>query len=363
MKPLRLGIIGCGEIAGYVALFARLTPGLRLAACCDRTIEVAGRFAKRHGIPLTLDDYRALIAREEVDALYAAVPHHLHFDVLREAIAAGKPVLCEKPVTRTLAEGLAVAVLAEEAGVKVGVNYQYRYDTAAYALAGAARSGQLGRLLYARCNVPWRRTAAYFDRGPWRARPETAGGGTLLTQGSHMLDLALWAMGSPPRAAVGMTARRKFTGVAVEDLAQGILELEDGAQVEITSAMIADREQALRVEVYGERGTAVYTDLPWPRVRFTRRGVRPPRLPVRGLHALHRSLIAFRDWVREDRPYLIPARAALPALAAVEAIYRSAETGRRVELASLAAADKPPAAVEQSAAIELPAGSCDEKGL
>src|SRR5699024_1472832 len=108
-------------------------------------------------IPSAYDDYRRLLEDPLVDAVYIAVPHHLHFPMLEAAVEARKPALCEKPITRTLAEGQAITALAEAAGVKVGVNYQYRYDSAAYALACAARGGQLGRLLYARCNLPWKR--------------------------------------------------------------------------------------------------------------------------------------------------------------------------------------------------------------
>lgn len=326
---LRMGIIGCGGIAGFAASFARVTPGLRLAACCDRTVEAAGVFARKRGIPQVYDDYTALIDDPTVDAVYIAVPHHLHFPILRAAIEAGKPALCEKPITRTLAEGCEIARMAEAAGVKVGINYQYRYDSAAYALASAARSGALGRLLYARCNIPWHRTKDYFKGGAWRRSQESAGGGTLITQGSHMLDLALWAMNSPPAAALGMTARRVFQEVEVEDLANAVVELADGAQINMTSAMIAAVEGSLRVELYGERAVAVYTDQPWPRVRFYGARIKTESPPARGLHALHRSLVAFRDWITADKPYLIPAREALPALAAVEAVYRSARSGKK----------------------------------
>lgn len=330
MSGLRLGLVGCGGIADFVASFARLTPGMGAVACCDRTLPVAGAFARKHHIPRVYDDYRALVADERVDAVYIAVPHHLHFAVLEAALQAGKPVLCEKPITRTLAEGQAIVRMAEAAGVKVGVNYQYRYDRAAYALANAARTGLLGRLLYARCNLPWSRSEEYFTQGAWRASLASAGGGTLLTQGSHLLDLALWAMGSPPLEAVGMTAQRKFSNVEVEDLAQGILTLADGGQIAISSGMVAAQEQALRLEIYGESGTAIYTDRPWPRVTFLGVRGRAPALPVRGLHALHSSLIGFRDWLALDRPYLTPAREALPVLAAVEAIYRAAQSGQKV---------------------------------
>ena len=245
------------------------------------------------------------------------------------AIEAGSHVLVEKPVARTLAEGREIVKRARAAGVRVGVNYQYRYDTGCYALAQAARHGELGELYYGRCNVPWSREAAYFAQGSWRGELARSGGGTLLTQGSHALDLLLWAMDSSPGAATGLTARPGFPQVEVETVALGAVELESGALIQVSSSMVARPEQAVTLELYGERGTALYSNRPWPHARFRGLRVRRRRPPVRGVHALQRSLEAFRAWVQDDRPYLTPAAEALPVLAAVEALYRSAESGQK----------------------------------
>lgn len=328
-RALRLGIVGCGDIAGYTAGLARWNPGYQLAACCDHAPEQAEAFARRFRIPQTFTDYRDLFAEAGLDAVYLAVPHHLHAAMTTEAVERGLSVLVEKPVTRTLAEGRAVAALAQARGVKVGVNYQYRYDAGCYALARAAQRGDLGPVHSARLNLPWRRDRAYFEKSAWHARLDSAGGGTLITQGSHLLDIALWALGARPVSAMGYTARRVFTAVEVEDLAHGIVELAGGALISITSSLAAATEQAVTIELYGERATGIYTDRPWPRVRFVGRRLQSEPPPVWGVHALARSLEAFRRWVQADIPYLCPAPAALPVLAAVEALYHSARTGWR----------------------------------
>jgi UDP-N-acetyl-2-amino-2-deoxyglucuronate dehydrogenase len=326
---LRLAIAGCGDIGGWMARLARLNRHIRLVACCDRTQPVAAQFAARHKIPRAYDDYRAMFTGEDLDAVYLAVPHDLHLEMARAAVEAGLHVLLEKPLAHTLAEGEEIVRLVEQAPVRVGINYQYRYDPGCYALAMAARRGELGALYYGRCNVPWQRAHAYFESGPWRGQAARAGGGTLLTQGSHALDVLLWAMGSPPRAASGVTARFKFPQVEVEDTALGIVELENGALIQISSSMAASPEQPVTFALYGERGTALYRTGTLARVRF--RGVRVKRQhpPAWGLHPLQRSLAAFCAWVTEGRPYLTPAGEALPVLAAVDALYRSARTGRR----------------------------------
>jgi predicted dehydrogenase len=327
-----MAIVGCGDVARYTAWFARLNRGIRLTACCDTVAERAAQFARRFGIPQVFSDYAELLAGPRPDAIYLAVPHHLHAPLVKQAIAAGIPTLLEKPLARTAAEGQEIVAAASAAGVKVGVNYQYRYDAGCYALARAAQTGALGEIHYARCNLPWHRQASYFDDATWHARIATAGGGTLLTQGSHLLDVTLWALGGQPVTAMGYTGRRVFRDVEVEDLAQGIIEMADGSLVEVCSSMVAHAEQAVSIEVYGSRGTAIYRDRPWPHVRF--HGVRPPRAQPPGgrIHALQRSLEGFRAWVVDDHPYLTTAADALPVLAAVDAIYRSSRSGRREEI-------------------------------
>lgn len=334
---MRLGIIGCGDIARFTAWFARINRHIQLTACCDSDEGKATRFARRFKIRGIYLDYSHLLNEESLDAVYLAVPHHLHYPMLMEAIQAGVPVLVEKPITRTLDEGAEICRLAEARHVLVGVNYQYRYDSGCYGLAKAVQGGVLGKIHYARCNLPWKRELDYFAGSKWHASLNSAGGGTLITQGSHILDVLLWALEQQPVYAFGATAQSKFNKadeqqIEVEDLAQGIIGMESGALVQICSAMVAEPEGALTIEIYGEKGTAVYTDKPLPRVRFRGVRVKPSHPSVKGIHALQRSLEAFRAWVMEGRPYLTPARAALPALATVEAIYRSASSGSREEI-------------------------------
>jgi len=326
---LRLGFVGCGDIAGYMAWLARLSRRIQITACCDVLPERANAFAQRFHIPNAYTDYAYMLATSNLDAVYLAVPHHLHFEMLQTTIQAGLPVLVEKPLTRTLEEGQRIVSLAQKHSAQVGVNYQYRYDRGCYTLARAVQKGELGEIYYARINLPWHRSSSYFDQASWHTRVETSGGGTLITQGSHLLDVVLWAIGEQPISVMGYIARRKFHSVEVEDLAQATVELGNGALVQICSSMTATPEAAVSIEVYGAKGTAIYGDRPLPHLRL--RGVRIDKEipPQRGLHALQRSLEGFRAWVTKGQDYLCPAAEALPTLATVEAIYQSAHSGRR----------------------------------
>jgi UDP-N-acetyl-2-amino-2-deoxyglucuronate dehydrogenase len=332
MNKLNLAIVGCGDIAGFTALVSKLVRQVTLSACCDINAERAQAFAKRYGIPQVFKDYESLLNETKINAVYLAVPHYLHYEMIRAAVSAQKPVLVEKPFTRTLEEGITLV----KAGLrqKVGVNYQYRYDNGCYALVRAIQAGVLGRVHSIRINVPWHRTQGYFESADWHKTIARAGGGTLITQASHFLDVALWALGELPVSAMGYTATPGFD-VEVDTLAHGIVETTGGSLVSISSTMAAARQQAVTIEAYGEHGTALYRDLPRPSVKFLGVKVRKERPPERGVHALQRSLSGFSNWILADKPFLIPAASSLPVLAAVDAIYRSANTGQRSKVESL----------------------------
>ena len=326
MNKLNLGIVGCGDIAGYTALISKLVSQVQISACCDVNAKRVEAFAKRQRIPQTYTDHIEMLEKADLDAVYLAVPHNLHYEMILSAVEAGKPVFVEKPVTRTLSEGIKLVETVTDQ--KIGVNYQYRYDSGCYALGRAVQTRVLGKVHSIRINIPWHRTQSYFDGAAWHKTIAQAGGGTLITQGSHFLDVALWALEEKPVSAMGYMGNPGFD-VEVDTLAHGIVETEGGVLISITSSMVAASEQAVTIEVYGERGTALYKDLPLPSVKFVGVKVRKERPPEWGVHALQRSLAGFANWVLTDKPYLIPAHETLPVLAAVDGIYRSAESGKR----------------------------------
>ena len=120
--PLRLAIVGCGEIARWMALFCRLNRRIHLVACCDSQRPVAEAFAARFRLPRAYDNYGALLEAEHLDAVYLAVPHDLHFEMVVAAIEAGIHALVVKPVARTLTEGREIVRRAQAGNVRVGVN-------------------------------------------------------------------------------------------------------------------------------------------------------------------------------------------------------------------------------------------------
>lgn len=335
MRRLNLGIVGCGSIASYMALICRLEQCVHLAACCDPDPDRVNQFASKFHIRHRFTDYGDLLDLTEVDAVYLAVPHDLHAEMTLKAVKTGKAVLTEKPLTRSFQEGQDLLSALSKTNVKVGVNYQYRYDSACYRLARLVQSGELGEIFSARINLPWSRRKEYFTQSSWHDSLTRSGGGTLLTQASHFLDIVLWAMSDMPISAFAKTQKVKFTDVDVEDLAVGQVHCQNGAIIQVHSTMAAAREEAVSIEMYGTRGSVIYKNLPRSHLRI--RGTSAGKYPVPrfGFHALQRSLGGFCDWVLFEKPYLIPAEEALPVLAVVDALYRSAANGREEEIIQL----------------------------
>lgn len=322
---LRIGIIGCGDIAEFAGLCFRFNPSVTLVACCDSDIERAKVYAKRNKIEKVEIDYHKLITENPLDAVYIATPHHLHFEMIACAIQAGVAVLCEKPITTTQEDAQKIVQLSKQSGIKVGVNYQYRYDLAVNQLFKLSKSCEIGKIQFVRLNIPWHRNSDYL--AGWRNDKIKSGGGTLLTQGSHAIDFALWICGSKPKQASGIL-RNLYFDSPVEDLAMGVIELEDGILVQINSTMIANPERALTAEFYTSSGTVIYQNKPFPRLS-SNLGIFPDlSLLGHGIFALQRSINSFIEWMLEKDTFLIPAAESIPALASVLAIYRSSESGR-----------------------------------
>lgn len=325
---MNIAIVGCGDIGGFVAIGCRLNRKINITACVDTSVERSESFAKKHRISRSYQDYRELFQHKDIDAVYLGVPHFLHHSMIIDCLENGYNVFCEKPVTVSLNDALDVCRKSRETGKKVGINYQYRYDHNCNSVIEACRSGELGNINYALCNTSWSRTEKYFSGAPWHGKKAESGGGTLITQGSHIIDITLKALKSFPVEVAAVTDKKKFTEVEVEDFAMGIVKFENGAAMQITSTMAAEPEQKLTMDVYGSLGRAHYTGGDFSNIKSRGIKVKKRKAPVRGFHPLLRSIEGFRRWVKEDEPFLVPVEESLMVLAVVEAMYRSADSGK-----------------------------------
>jgi predicted dehydrogenase len=324
-RRLKLAVAGCGQTSKWMALACRLNRRIKVVACIHPDEHISRAFAARYRIPHACASVQEAAKSARAQAFYLAIPHYLHFSYLKSCIGLGIPVLCEKPLAISMPEAEEVCRLASESDVKVGVNYQYRYDKNLFALARACRQGKLGEISRIRCATRWHRNHSYFKKGAWRKKRETAGGGTLITHGGHILDIALWALGGQINSINASIANKKFTDVEVEDYAEGRIQMKNGAVIQFVSSVAEPRSRPVTLDVSGSSALAHYRGYLFSRMGVEGENWPREKPPVRSLHPFLSSLEGFRRWVVAGEPFLIPAESTLPVTEAIQGIYKAAK--------------------------------------
>ncbi|MCY3024375.1 MAG: Gfo/Idh/MocA family oxidoreductase [Planctomycetota bacterium] len=243
---MRVAIVGCGLIGQKRA---RALAGCQLAACADVALERAQALAQSLPGTEAAGDWRAVVARPDVDIVIVATTHNVLAEITLAAVNAGKHVLVEKPAARKAAELDEVLAAARRSGVLVRVGFNHRYHRAFRKAREIVESGVLGELLYIRGRYG-HGGRLYYEK-EWRARPELSGGGELIDQGVHLIDLARWFLGD--FTEVQGFARTYFWDMAVED--NGFLLLKTaGRQVAFLHASCTEWKNLFSFEIFGRDG-------------------------------------------------------------------------------------------------------------
>ena len=248
------GIVGAGMVARYHARAISATAGARLAAVCRADAARADEAAAELGVPCEAS-LEALLERSDVDAVCLCTPSGLHAEQAVAAARAGKHVLVEKPMALRLADADAMVAACRDAGVRLGVALQRRTDPDIRALHDAIRAGELGRMVLGTATVPYFRPQSYYESAPWRGTWALDGGGALMNQGIHLVDLLLWLIGGEAEV-VGASGGAAHHAIEVEDCVVATLRFACGARGTIVATTAAAPGFPHRVEVYGSQGGA-----------------------------------------------------------------------------------------------------------
>ncbi|HVT70471.1 MAG TPA: Gfo/Idh/MocA family oxidoreductase, partial [Trebonia sp.] len=248
------GIVGCGVIAPTHARAVAGLPNAHLVAVTDRDKGKAAALADSHGAAVAAD-LGALLARPDVDVVSVCVPSGLHAEVGARAAQAGKHLVIEKPIEVTLAAADRLLGAAAAAGVGLTVISQHRFDPGVRRLRELTQAGRLGRLVLGEAAVKWYRSQGYYDSGDWRGTRALDGGGALMNQGVHYLDLLCWIMG--PVAEVTALCATQAHDIEVEDVALALLRFTSGAVGLVQAATAVYPGFPERLEVSGTGGTVV----------------------------------------------------------------------------------------------------------
>jgi predicted dehydrogenase len=341
-ERLGFGFIGAGAIAHFHAKAVAASRGGALIGVASRSLGSARAFAAEHGIGFATDDVKELLKQPGLDAVCITTPSALHLEPALAAIRARKHLMIEKPLDSTVEGTDHILDEAARAGVRVGSIFQARFGDAARQLKAAIDAGRFGRLVLARCYVKWNRTTGYYTG--WKGRLAEDGGGVIMNQAIHGVDLLQWFAGMP--VEVFAWATQRVHRIESEDTCVAALKFADGAFGTIEGTTATWPGWSRRIEICGEHGSAVMEDdditrwdfrveLPEdPKIRALRESTTmgsgaaaPMNIKFEG-HL--RQIQDFIDGIRENRPFFIEGAEARKAVALVRAIYDSAATGRPV---------------------------------
>jgi len=344
-SPIGFGIIGGGMIAGFHAQAIAKTPNAKLVGIADRAPGRAVEFAAKHGIPFATEDVQALVSRADIHVVCVSTPSGAHLEPALAAIAAGKHVIVEKPLEITTARADQLITAAEKAGVLLAPIFQSRFGAGAQRVKAAIEAGRLGRLVLASAYVKWHRDSSYYTG--WKGTLALDGGGAVINQGVHGLDLLQWFAGLPEEVCA-LKTRRVHTHIEGEDTAAAVLRFPGGALGTIEATTAAWPGWSRRIELCGEHGSIVLEDDHIARWDF--RTAQPEDDAIRSAAndnalgsgagaanaiSIEGHLRQIGDLVaalREGKPLAVDGREARKAVALVNAIYASAERGQPVRV-------------------------------
>jgi predicted dehydrogenase len=347
-RPLGFAITGCGMIARFHARALAEVPGARLAALVSGDIRRARAMADELGLACHLDtDLAAVLARPDVEALIVTTPSGAHLEPAVAAARAGKHVVVEKPLEITAERCDRIIAACDEKRVKLCTIFPSRFGDANRTLKAAVDAGRFGRLTLGETACKWWRSQQYYDEGGWKGTRALDGGGALMNQAIHNVDLLLWLMGPVDRVS-GFTATLAHERIEVEDTAVACLRFASGALGVIQAATSTHPGLPKTVAIHGDRGTAVVEQDDLLRWDFSPRSPEDKAVRQRFAVKVHasggasnpaaishqghaRQLADFVRAVRTGTEPSVDGREGRRSVALIEAIYRSAATGRSVE--------------------------------
>ncbi|MCW4020181.1 MAG: Gfo/Idh/MocA family oxidoreductase, partial [Candidatus Bathyarchaeota archaeon] len=258
VKRVKFGIIGTGVGADFCARgFSKIADAgiAELVAVTSRREERAKDFASKWGLTIWCTDHEEMLQKDDLDAVIINTPHYLHCPMALDAMEMGKHVLVDKPMAVNLKEADEMIEKAEKRNVKLGVVFQSRFDPNFRRVKVAADGGKFGRLTLGEAVVEWHRTQEYYDNSPWRGCWATEGGGALINQAVHTIDLLLWIMGPPKYLWAQFDTFAH--NIEVEDLAVAAIRFENGALGVVQGSTSIYPGLPTRLEIHGTKGTAI----------------------------------------------------------------------------------------------------------
>lgn len=255
-RKIRFGIIGCGAIGPTHAGAIRQIDDAELIAVADLLPDRAKAMAEKFGAPKAYHSDRDLLADAQVDVVCLCTPSGVHGTGAIQAMRAGKHVIVEKPMEVSLAACDRMIAAERESGKTLTVISQHRFDAASLLVKDLIDSGKLGTIVLATAEVKWWRTQNYYDSGDWRGTWAMDGGGALMNQGVHTVDLMQWLVGGVS-SIYAQTRTAAHERIEVEDTAVAALTFRNGALGTLVATTAAYDGLPVRLDLFGTEGSAI----------------------------------------------------------------------------------------------------------
>lgn len=318
-------VIGLGMGRNRSRLIAQ-TPGARLVVVCDRDEERARTVAQELDVPYSLD-YHEVLDRDDVEVVLVMTPTGAHGPVAVDAARAGKHVVTTKPLEVTVERCDRIIEACREAGVVLAVDFEARYRPDMRAVKRAIEEGRLGRVILGEATLKWYRSQQYYDRGGWRGTWEMDGGGSLMNQSIHPIDLLLWFMG-PARRVCGLTGIFAHR-IETEDLGMALVEFADGSVGRILGTTTYPQSQPYEVNLHGERAGVVTRNGSVAEWHFPEGAEETPVEPPEGPANIVEDVVGV---LRRGGSPMVDGAEGRRSVELIQAIYKSAREGGWVSL-------------------------------
>lgn len=258
MRKLKVAVIGCGNISVMHFDSIKAFDDVELVAVCDINLERAKESAKKYGGNI-YTDYKLMLENENLDAVHICLPHYLHTPVAISAFEKGINVLSEKPMSINYEDAENAVKTAERCAVKYGVVFQCRYNAPSLLVKKRITDGKLGAVKCGRTTLTWYRPDEYYKFSDWKGTWDKEGGGVIIDQAIHSIDLANWMIDSNPIEISSSLHNRNHRIMEVEDSAEGLIKYENNAVLSFYAMNNYLVDEPIEIRLVCENGKAIFS--------------------------------------------------------------------------------------------------------
>lgn len=339
MEKLRVGVIGAGRISVmHLGAIEYLKDIVELVCVCDIRCERAEIVASKYHCNV-YEDYTQMLEKERLDAVHICTPHYFHTQMARACFEKGIAVLTEKPMGIDYDDCVKTVELAEQKNVQFGVIFQCRYNDSSKLVKQAVESGALGKIKSVVSTLTWSRPDEYYLESDWKGTWDKEGGGVVIDQVIHSLDLANWIIDDEIESIGASIANRGHEIVKVEDTAEGMIQYKNGVKYSFYCMNNYGSDEPIAIKFFAEKGKAFltydYAVIEYNDGRVERAETKSPDVVYEGgkdywgfMHV--RQVEQFYKALQGKETLEISGKEALKIQKIINTIYNSAKSGKKI---------------------------------